>query len=241
MTTFCPYDCLNSSWHALYLACFLWGSDMFLVKCYHSSLTLSHNSCTLLGGVLYWWSWHLRCSQRCSMGFRSGDWDGQDITWISLSSNHLLAFLEVYLDHCPAESNTLPPPSSKLSTKLFSKISQHFAASVFPLTSMNFPTPFDPIQPHIIRLSPPSCFTVGVVVLSDIGSSLSFHTYPFPSDPIQLIFVLSDHKTFWSPLQSSFHDSVQTLTSSAEDITLPHLFRAESVWTPSCPCGLCTE
>ena len=41
---------------------------------FHSSPTLSHNSCTPLGGVSCWWSWHLRCSQRCSMGLRSGDW-----------------------------------------------------------------------------------------------------------------------------------------------------------------------
>src|SRR5258705_3866466 len=42
----------------------------------HSFATLSHNSCTPVGGVSYCWSLALSCCQRCSMGFRSGDWAG---------------------------------------------------------------------------------------------------------------------------------------------------------------------
>src|SRR5271154_3578312 len=54
---------------------------------------------------------------------------------------------------------------------------------------MSFPTPFHPIHPHTMRLFPPPCLTVGVVVLSESGSPFCFQVYTLPSDPILLIFV----------------------------------------------------
>src|SRR6267154_588040 len=70
-------------------------------------------------------------------------------------------------------------------------------ASIFPSTSISIPTPFQPIHPHTIRLFPPPCLTVGVVVRSEMDSPFCFHTYNFPSDPILFIFVSSDHKTLF--------------------------------------------
>src|SRR5882724_6067683 len=59
---------------------------------------------------------------------------------------------------------------SKLSTTPSSKVSQYCCESMIPCISVSFPTPFHPIHPHAIRLFPPPCLTVGVVVLSENGS-----------------------------------------------------------------------
>ena len=64
---------------------------------FHSTSTLSHSSCTPFGEVGYLCKALLRCTQRCSIGLMSGDWEGQTSTWMSLSSNHCEAFLEVCL------------------------------------------------------------------------------------------------------------------------------------------------
>src|ERR1700730_9984221 len=64
---------------------------------FHSTSTLSHNSYTPLGHVGYFCKALLRCTQRCSMGLMSGDWEGQTSTWMLLSSNHWEAFLKVCL------------------------------------------------------------------------------------------------------------------------------------------------
>jgi len=130
------------------------------------------------------------------MGFRSEDWAGHHITSRSLSSIHFLAFLEVcfgslsYWKYCAPSSIS---NFSKLSITSCSKISQYCSTSILPCTSINISTPFQPIHPHIIRLLPPPCFTVGVVVQSDTASPCFFHTYIFPSDPILFIFVSSVH------------------------------------------------
>ena len=62
---------------------------------FHSSTTLSHNSCTPFGGLGYCCSAFFKCIHRCSMGLRSGDCAGQISTWMWLSSNHCVASLEV--------------------------------------------------------------------------------------------------------------------------------------------------
>ena len=75
--------------------------------------------CAHLWVVSYLRSWHLRCSQRCSMGLKSRNWPGLSSTSILLSENHFFACLEVCLGSlscwkyhlCSGISN-----SSKLST-----------------------------------------------------------------------------------------------------------------------------
>ena len=112
---------------------------------FHSSLTLSHNSWTPLGGVSYWQRCHFRCSQRCLIGFRSGDWAGQDKTWISLSLIHFLTFLEVCFGSMSCWKYCSPSfisDVSKLSTSPSSKISQYCLTSIFSSTSINFSTPY---------------------------------------------------------------------------------------------------
>src|SRR3979490_938666 len=71
---------------------------------------------------------------------------------------------------------------SMLSSTPSSKISQYCTASIFSCTSISFPTLFQPIHPQTIKLFPPPCLTVGVMVLSDTGSPCFFQTYTFPSD-----------------------------------------------------------
>ena len=54
-----------------------------------------------------------------------------------------------------------------------------------------------PMHPHTMRLFPPPCLTVGVVVLLESGVPFSFQVYTLPSDPIFLIFVSSDYRTLF--------------------------------------------
>ena len=167
---------------------------------FHSSATLSHNSCTPFGGVEYSFNFCFKCTHKCSMGLRSGDWAGQTRTWILLSLNHCVALFEVCLgslSYWKILSSSSISNSSKLSTSPSSKISQYCFASMIPWTSVSFPTPFHPIHPHTMRLFLPPCLTVGVVVLSESGSPLCFQVYTLPSDPILFIFVSSDHKTLF--------------------------------------------
>ena len=144
---------------------------------FHSTSTQFYNLCTPLGEVKYFYKAILRCTQRCSMGLRSGNWEGQTSTWMSLSLNHWEALLEVCLGLLSCW-NTLFSSStssfSKLPTTLSSKMSQYYCASVALWTSISFLTQFQPIQPHTMRLFPPLCLTVGVVVQSERGLPLSF-------------------------------------------------------------------
>ena len=48
-----------------------------------------------------------------------------------------------------------------------------------------------------MRLFPPPCLTVGVVVLSESGVPFSFQVYTLPSDPFLFIFVSSDYRTLF--------------------------------------------
>src|SRR5258705_7460459 len=139
----------------------------------HSFATLSHNSCTPVGGVSYCWSLVLRYFQRCSMGFRSGDWAGHFRGMMLLSENHWSAFLEVCFGSLSCwkyHSSSAISKLSKLSSTPSSTISQYCSASILPCTSTSFPTLFQPIHPQTIRLFPPPCLTVGVVVWPDSGS-----------------------------------------------------------------------
>src|SRR5882724_755807 len=95
---------------------------------------------------------------------------------MSLSSNHCVAFLEVCLGSLSCWnilSSSGTSNFSKLSITPSSQISQYCCAMT-PCTSVSFPTPFHPIHPHTIRLFPPPCLTVGVVVLSESGSPFCF-------------------------------------------------------------------
>src|SRR3979490_1913336 len=73
-----------------------------------------------------------------------------------------------------------------------------------PLHLYQLPHPIPPHTPQTIKLFPPPCLTVGVVVLSDTGSPCCFQTYTFPSDPILLIFVSSVHNTLFQSSKVQF-------------------------------------
>ena len=144
---------------------------------FQSSSILSYNSSTPLGGIGCPCKACLRWTQRCSMGLMSGDWEGQTSTWMSLSSNYCEAFLEVCLGSLSCWKTLFSSGTSsfsKLSTTLSSKILQYCCASIAPWTSISFPTPFHPMHLHTIRLFPPPCLTVGVVVQSQRGAPLCF-------------------------------------------------------------------
>ena len=85
-----------------------------------------------------------------------------------------------------------PPPSSN--------ISQYWSA--FNLYKLPHT-----ISPHKTPYHAPPCLTVGVIVWSDINSPHCFQTYTFPSDPILLIFVSSNHNTLFqsSTVQFSWY------------------------------------
>ena len=124
----------------------------------------------------------------------SGDWALKYLNVVVQKTTGLQVWRCIW-DCGPAESIVHPPPDSKILTTPSSKISQYYFASNFPSTSMRFPIPFQPIQPHTMRLLPPPCLTVWVVVQSDTGSPCCFQMYTLPSDPIQLILVSSHNLT----------------------------------------------
>ena len=180
----------------------------------HSFATLSHNSCTPLGGVSYCWSLALRCCQRCSMGFNSGDWAGHFMGMLLLSKNHCSTCFEVCFGSLACWKYYLSSAISKLSMLSStppSNISQYCTASIFPCTSISIPTLSQLIHPQIIKLFPPPYLTVGVVVLSVTSSPCCFQTYTFPSD--QSYWFLSHQSTTpsSSPPQSNFHSIGQIL------------------------------
>ena len=164
----------------------------------HSSATFSHNSWTPFGGIGYSLNLFFKCTHKCLIGLRFKDWVGHRSTWILLSSNHLVAFFEVCfgsLSCWKILSSSSTSNFSKLSTTPSSKILQYYTAFIVPSTSVSFPTPFQLMHPHTMRLFPPPCLTVDVVVLSESGVPFSFYT--LPSDPILLIFISSDHRTLF--------------------------------------------
>ncbi|KAG2353107.1 hypothetical protein BDR07DRAFT_1434463 [Suillus spraguei] len=113
------------------------------------------------------------------------------------SSNHSLALLDVCLGSLSCWkmiSSSSIPDSAKLGSKWSFKMSTYCSAFIFPSTSASIPTPFHPIQPHTIKEPPPN-LTVPLTSLSVRPSPFFFHTYTFPSDPILLILVSSDHIT----------------------------------------------
>src|SRR6266568_8469968 len=88
------------------------------------------------------------------------------------------------------------PDSSILGSKLFSKMSTYWLASILPSTSATYPTPSQPIHPHTMIFPPPN-LTVPCTSLSISPSPAFFHTHCFPSDPILLILVSSDQITLF--------------------------------------------
>ena len=121
---------------------------------FHSSLILSHNSCTPLGGVSYWWSW-------CWSVPKGVQWDwGQEIGLARiLLEYHCLQTTcwpswRCALDHSPAKSNALPPPSP---------VSQSFPpdhplkCSIYlPLNLYQLPHPIPPHTTPYHEVIPPS-------------------------------------------------------------------------------------
>ena len=75
---------------------------------------------------------------------------------------------------------------------------------------------------------------VGVVVWSDKGSPLVFHTYTFPSDPILLILVSSQHNTLFQSSTVQFSWSLANLSLHCRCVALSigtFFFVAE--WRPA--------
>src|ERR1700742_202979 len=88
------------------------------------------------------------------------------------------------------------PDFHRLESQWSPKMSTYWSASILPSTSASSPTPFQPIQPHTMMFPPPN-LTVPWTSLLISPSPACFHTHCFPSDPILLILVSSDHITFF--------------------------------------------
>ena len=163
----------------------------------HSFATLSHNSCTplMVCHIVGVWPWDIARGVQWDLG--QGIEQATSWEWCCCQKITVLPFLRCVLGHCPIGNTTYPQPSSNFQCSPSSKISQYCTASIFPYTSISVPTPFQLIYPQIIKLFPPPCLTVGVVVLSDTDSPCCFQTYTFPSDPILLSFVSSVHNTLF--------------------------------------------
>ena len=128
------------------------------------------------------------------MGLRSGDCAGHDRTWMSLSSNHSVAFRDVIV-----LLKVLLALHLQFFKAFHHPITQNLTIIVSIHLSLNLYK-----HPHTMRLFPPPCFTVGSVVQSEMDSPLCFHTYIFPSDPILFILVSSVHKTLFQSSTDQF-------------------------------------
>ena len=182
---------------------------MLSISFWHTSDSISsHSFATLPPQLMHSFEWYHICILKVCFwhGTRGVQWDWDQGIEQARELNDIIVWKPVMAswEVCFGLFSCwkyLSPSSisnfSELSTTPSFKISQYCFASIFPSTSTSFPTPFQPIQPYIIRLFPLPCLTVSEVVWSDVGSPFFFHTYTFPSDPIQLILVSSLHNTLF--------------------------------------------
>ena len=144
------------------------------------------------------------CSQTCSIGLRSGNCAGYCRSLNPWFLNHSWAFLQVCLGslscwYMMSWGDLLQWARLSWSS---SKIWMKRSLSILPSILHAYSGPSQSMQPHSIT-DPPSNFTVPSTSLSLSPSPALFQAHFLPSDPRQLILVLSDHTTLSSPPKSN--------------------------------------
>src|SRR5882724_13340405 len=102
-----------------------------------------------------------RCTQRCSIRLISGDWAGQTSTWMSLSSNHCVAFLEVCLGSLSCWNILFSSGTSNFSKLSITPSSKILLCIHDPLYLCELPYPIPPHTPPDHKIIPSSMLDSG--------------------------------------------------------------------------------
>ena len=97
-------------------------------------------------------------ADRCTIGLRSGDWDGHDRTLILLSQNHCCVDLEVCFGSLSCWKVHIQPSPSPLAeaTRLSAKIAWYLVEFIMPSILTSVPGPLELKQPQNITDPPPN-------------------------------------------------------------------------------------
>ena len=189
MATIIIQNCLYSPGHGVYQS---FTSNHW--NALPSSMTTSRS--WQIFETLHTSTFRLRIPQRCSIGFKSGDMLGQSITFtLSLFSNAVVV-LAVCLGSLSCWNTALRPSFWREVIMLCCSISQYMLEFMFPSMKCYTPTPAALMQPQTMTFPPP-CLTVGMKHLSLYSSPGRSHTCLKPSEPNKLIFISSDHRTWF--------------------------------------------
>ncbi|KAK6291199.1 hypothetical protein J4Q44_G00383970 [Coregonus suidteri] len=135
--------------------------------------------------------------QRCSIGFRSGDWLGHSRTLRCFLRSHSLVDLAVCFGSLSCWKTQPRPIINALTEgrRLLAKISRYMAPSILPSIRCSRPVPFAEKHPQRMMFPPP-CFTVGMVFLGLYSSFFFLQTQRVEFRPKSSMFVSSNHMTF---------------------------------------------
>ena len=161
---------------------------------FHSSMTTSRS--WQIFKTLHISTFRLRILQRCSIWFKLGDMLGQSITFTLSLFSKAMVILEVCLGSLSCWNTALLPSFWREGIMLCCSIWQYMLEFMFPSMKYNSPTPAALMQPYTMTFPPP-CLTVGMIHLSLYSSPDCHHTCLKPSEPNKLIFISSDHKTWF--------------------------------------------
>ena len=184
------------SWTAFTLLAieFTRASQVATGMLFHSSMTTSRS--WRIFETLRTSTFRLRIPQRCSIGFKSGDMLDQSITFTLSLFSKAVVVLEVCLGSLSCWNIALRPSFWREGIMLCCSISQYMLEFMFPSMKSNSPTPAALMQPQTMTFPPP-CLTVGMTHLSLYFSPGHRHTCLKPSEPNKLIFISSDHRTWF--------------------------------------------
>ncbi len=140
---------------------------------FHSCMTTSRSWWMLEN--LHSFTFRLRMSHRCSIGFRSGVMVGQSITFTLSFFSQAVVVLEVCLGSLSCWNTALRPSLRREGIMLCFSISQYMLVFMVPLMNCSSPVPAALMHPQTMTLPPP-CLTVGKTYLSLYSSPGCRHT-----------------------------------------------------------------
>ena len=176
MDTIIIQNCLYSPGHGVYQS--FTGSHWNVIPLLHDGVA---KLCTS--------TFRMRIPQRCSVGFKS-------ITLTLSLFGKAVIILEVWLESLSCWNTILRPSFWREGIMLCCSISQYMLEFIFASMKCDSPTPAALMQPQIMTF-PPLCLTEGMTHLSLYSSPVRRHSCLKPSEPNKLIFISSDHRTWF--------------------------------------------
>ena len=155
---------------------------------FHSSMTTSQS--WRIFETLCTSTFRFGIPQRFSIGFKSRD------AWPVHHFSLFRKALVVLEGSLSCWNTALRPSFWREEIILCCSISQYMLEFMFPSMKCNSPTPTALMQPQTMTFPPP-CLTVGMTHLSLFSSPCRYHTCLKPSEPNKLIFISSDHRTWF--------------------------------------------